>query len=68
MFSILAKPIMISKHVYNVVLTPYLPYVALGAKLLLYYWLRLTQIVFFCFVKHFQLLMLIYHYKFAVNI
>ena len=36
MFSTLAKPIMISNHMYDVVLTPYLPYMALGAKVLKY--------------------------------
>ena len=35
MFSTLAKPIMISKHMYDVALTPYLLYDALGAKVLL---------------------------------
>ena len=37
MFSTLAKPIMISKHMYEVALTPYLPYEALDAKVLLLY-------------------------------
>jgi len=35
MFSTLAKPIIKSKQMYDVVLTPYLSYVALGAKVLL---------------------------------
>ena len=32
----------------------------------LIYEFRFTQIVFFCFVQHFQLLMLNYHFKVAV--
>ena len=64
-----AKPIMISKHMYDVVLTPYLPYAALGAKsITLIYEFRFIQIAFFCFVQYFQLLMLNYHIKFAVII
>ena len=66
MFSTLAKPIMISKHMYGVALTPYLPYVTLDITLI--YEFRFTQIVFFCFVQHFQLLMLNYHLTFVVII
>ena len=61
MFSTLAKPIMISKHMYGVALTPYLPYVTLDITLI--YEFRFTQIV-----QHFQLLMLNYHLTFVVII
>jgi len=47
MFSTLAKPIMISKHMYGVALTPYLPYVTLDITLI--YEFRFTQNCLFLF-------------------